>query len=227
MLRVFFKTKLRKIHYPGFHFKVLTAVAAAQLAGLFMVSKHSAHHYLQPVLTLSGVTLFFIFLYFKELLGHYRLNPKILTAAAVIFFAILILVTTPVGKFGKTMTRLTHLKSKSMALHQIVEEKYKDYAKVFYYLSSSPVYALKFGNDLSRSYYSAPLEKLNKNVFFYDIWSKRFTGFDWHHTISFESIRQKYGDRIIFQGSRAVKFPGFQLKEESKRGFHEGILILE
>ena len=94
----------------------------------------------------------------------------------VIFLVILLILANPVGQWNKTITRLKNLKQQSLAVHQEVINNYKDYVKIFYYGSSSPEYALKFGNDLSRSYHSQLLEKLYKNVYFYDIWTKRFTG---------------------------------------------------
>jgi len=202
-------------------------VAAAQLIGLLMVSKHSAHHYLLPVLNLSGIAFFFIFFYFKHLLGQYDVNPKILFASTAIFLALLSILVNPVGNLNKTITRLTRLKERSLTIHQEVKSNYQDYAKVFYYGSSAPEYALKFGNDLSRSYHSQALEKLYKNVYFYDIWTKRFTGFDYHRAIPLKTIREKHGDKIVFQGPGRIKAPGIQLKKVSDRGFHEGIFVLE
>jgi hypothetical protein len=219
--------KFRKDYGSTIHFKLLAAVGAAQLIGLLMVSKHSAHHYLLPVLNLSGITLFFIFLYFKHLLGQYNVNPKILTAPTAIFLVFLFVLANPVGQLNKTITRLKNVKVQSLAIHQEVKNNYKNYAKIFYYGSSSPEYALKFGNDLSRSCHSEPLQKLYKNVYFYDIWTKRFAGFDYNRAIPFKTIREKHGDKIVFQGTRRIKVPGIQLKKVSDRGFREGIFVIE
>lgn len=259
--------RLRKIHCTAIHFKLLAAVAAAQVIGLFMVSKHSAHHYLLPVLNLSGMAFSLVFLYFKRngriqrqteplapadmLSGSHTpvggrgepcVHPtfpdrseeaksgkitKILTMSMVIFLVILLILANPVGQWNKTITRLKNLKQQSLAVHQEVINNYKDYVKIFYYGSSSPEYALKFGNDLSRSYHSQLLEKLYKNVYFYDIWTKRFAGFDYNRAIPFETIREKHGDKIIFQGPGRIKVPGIQLKKLPGLGFREGIFLIE
>lgn len=218
---------LRKTLCTTIHFKLLAVVAAPQLIGLLMVSKHSAHHYLLPVLNLSGIAFFLIFLYFKHLFVQYKVNPKILFASTAIFLAFLFVLINPLVKLNKTITRLTKVKERSLAIHQEVKNNYQDYAKIYYYGSSAPEYALKFGNDLSRSYHSQALEKLYKNVYFYDIWTKRFTGFDYHRAIPFKTIREKYGDKIVFQGPGRIKAPGIQLKKVSDRGFHEGIFVIE
>jgi hypothetical protein len=219
--------RLRKTYCSAIHFKLLAAVSAAQVIGLLMVSKHSAHHYLLPVLNLSGIAFFLIFLYFKHLQESLNISPKILTASTAIFLVFLFVLANPAGQLNKTITRLAKVKEQSLAIHQEVKNNYQDYAKIFYYGSSSPEYALKFGSDLSRSYHSQPLEKLYKNVYFHDIWTKRFTGFDYHREIPFETIREKHGDKIVFQGTRRIKAPGIQLKKVSNRGFHEGIFVIE
>ena len=59
------------------------------------------------------------------------------------------------------------------------------------------------------------------------IWAKRFMGFDYNRKVSFKEIREKYGNRIIFQGTRGEKIPGARLKEVSKKGFYEGIFEFE
>jgi len=219
--------RLRKTHCAAIHFKLLAAVTAAQVTGLLMVSKHSAHHYLLPVLNLSGLAFFLIFLYFKGLLGQSNAAPKILAASTAIFLVFLFVLANPVGKLNMTISRLTKLKEQSLAVHQVVKDNYKDYVKIFYYGSSAPEYALKFGNDLSRSYHSEPLEKLYKNVYFYDTWTKRFAGFDYNRPVPFETIREKYGDKIVFQGPIRIEVPGLQLKKVSDHGPHEGIFVME
>ena len=120
---------------------------------------------------------------------------------------------------------LEKIKEKSLAIHQQVETNYKDYAKIYYYRSSSPEYALKFGNDLSRSYHSGKLQGIYKNVYFYDIWTKRFANFDYNRRVPFEKIRSRHGDKIVFQGTRGVKVPGVKLKEISGIRFKEGLFL--
>jgi hypothetical protein len=196
--------KLRKIHCSNIYFKLLAGLTAAQVMGLLMVSKHSANHYLLPVLNLSGFALFLIFIYFKNLWKYLNVNPKILQVAAAFFLVFLFVLVNPVGNLNRRITRLEILKNRSLAIYYDVENNYQDYVKIFYYGSSSPAYALKFGNDLSRSYHSELLEKEYKNVYFYDIWKKHFTGFDYNRTIPFKNIKKKYGNKIIFQGPNGL-----------------------
>ncbi|NIM14296.1 MAG: hypothetical protein GTO45_19855 [Candidatus Aminicenantes bacterium] len=217
--------KLRNISTSNIHFKCLAAAAAAQLAGLLMVSKHSASHYLLPALSLSGATVVFIFFYLKHVLDHFNIIIKYLVFPLLFFLTVSFILINPPGQFKKTIHRLNNIKEKSLALHQHVKDNYKDYAKIFYYRSSSPEYALKFGNDLSRSYHSQGLEQLYENVYFYDIWTKRFAGFDYNRSIPFKTIREKYGNKILFQGTRGVKIPGLKLKPVFDNGAYERATI--
>ncbi|UCC39581.1 MAG: hypothetical protein JSV96_17675 [Candidatus Aminicenantes bacterium] len=219
--------KLRKISSSNIHFKLLAATTAAQVLGLFMVSKHSADHYLLPVLNLSGITLLLIFLYLKYILGPHKINSNILTILIVIFLVFLIVFINPAGQIKKSVNQLTKQKEASLAIRQEVENNYKDYVKIYYYRSSSLEYALKFGNDLSRSYSSEILQRLYKNVYFYDIWRKEFCGFDYNHVIPFSQIRAQHGNRIVFQGSREVKIPGIQLRRLTDFHFSEDIFAAE
>ncbi|UCH97996.1 MAG: hypothetical protein JSV88_14390, partial [Candidatus Aminicenantes bacterium] len=218
--------KWRKTSCPNIHFKLLVGTAAAQAAGLLMVSKHSANHYLLPVLNLAGITLFLIFFSLKHLLDHHHVNSKIFIIIIVIFLVALAVLLNPPGQLKKKINHLANLKEKSLAVYQEMKNNYQDYTRIYFYRSSSQEYALKFGSDLSRSYHAETLEKLYKHVYFYDIWTKRFTGFDYNRTISFESIRSKYGDQIVFQGSRGTKIPGLELKKVSEKRFYEGIYLI-
>jgi len=215
----------RKIAGSRFYYRLLLAVVGAQIGGLLMVSKHSSSHYLLPVLNLSGIVLLLIFIHLKKVLKSGLISRRILIMSPVLFLIIIVIALNPIGGIEKTVTRLSNLKEKSLALHEDVIKNYDGYAKVYYYRSSAKEYALKFGNDLSRSYHSETLQKLYKDTWFYDIWTKRFTTFDYHQTISFRDIRTRYNDKIVFQGSRGLKIPGVELKDASKSRFYEGIFI--
>ena len=222
-----FIPKWRRTAGSTFYFKLLVAIAAAQLFGLLMVSKHSSHHYLMPVLNLAGLALLLVFLLLKHILEPGKKGRKILIIAAPVLFILAFVLVNPINRFNKTISQLTSLKEKSLALYAEVETGYADYAKVYYYRSSSPAYALKFGNDLSRSYHSQTLQKIYKDTWFYDIWTRRYTTFDYNETVPFETLRARYNDKILFQGSRGLKIPGLQLKDVAKIRFYEGIFVIE
>jgi len=221
--------KLRKISLSNRYFKFLAGIAVSQITGLFIVAKHSSHHYLLPVISLSGFTLCLIYLYLVYLFCHFALNLKYLYFSAIILLATILTIINPLSQIIDEMNRLTTLKEKSLAINDHIQTNHKDYAKIYYYPSSSPVYALKFGNDLSRNYHARSLAHLYKNVFFYDRWRKKFYGFDYHQIIPFEQIQAKHGNKILFQGARKVKIglPDVKLKQVYKPGFSEGVFIID
>lgn len=215
----FLVPKFRKISLTNTFFKGLAAVTAAQVIGLLMVSKHSAGHYLLPVLNLTGVCLLLASLHLYHTISHFKSQIKTgikpvhwysftavwLLAAVILFY--------PPGQISRTEKRLNGIKNQSLALWEIVQVQFSDYAKIYYYRSSAPEYGLKFGSDLSRSYHAEALQKLYNNVYFYDIWTHRFTTFDYNNTIKIKDLRAKYGEKIIIIGTRGVKIPGLRLTE--------------
>jgi hypothetical protein len=218
--------KLRKQSISNIYFKLLAGCSMAQAAGILMVSKHSADHYLMPVLNLSGAVLFLLFFYLKYLAGIYPIRIKNLTIAASLPAALLFILINPPAQVKTTIDNFTGVQKKALTLHQKVMDDYRDYAKIYYYTGSSPEYALKFGDDLSRSYHSESLGKMYPDVYFYDIWTQRFTGYDYNRRIGFEEIRSKYGDKIVFQGARGLKIPGLKLEKVFDTQSYEGIYIL-
>jgi hypothetical protein len=216
---------LRKISLSNRHFRLLAGAAAAQAVGLIMVSKHSANHYLLPELCLTGLTLFLIYYYLKHILTHYKINMNYLKIPITALLVFVFIFTNPSGQINTKVSRLKSLKKRSIALYEHMQQNYKDYAQIYYYRSSSPAYALKFGSDLSRSYYAESLQKLYPNVYFYDNWRRKFYRFDYREVIPFETIRAAHGDKIVFQGPKWVKMPGVKLNAAFKTGTSEVISL--
>jgi hypothetical protein len=204
--------KHRKEALATMRFRLLAGTAAAQMAGLMMVSKHTSNHYLLPVLNLSAILLYLIYLNLKHIGGH---SVTLKTAPAAILAAVgfVLILTNPVSQIQETADGLTRLKEKSMALHDYMKQHYPGSIKIYYYRSSSPEYALKFGSDLSRSYHADQLQQLYKNVYFYDIWTKRFSDFFYDKTIPPSVLNKINKNDIVIQGTRGQKIPEFKLKE--------------
>ncbi len=231
--------RLRAVSRGNPFIKLLAGVFTAQVIGLLMVAKHSANHYLLPVLSLSGVAAYLVFQYFKTLLkeqpngqqGTLFATPdvsrKILIYAPILFILIMAIFINPVGRITGTAHKLTSQKAKSMALRQYLQTRFKEYGKIFYYASSSPQYALKFGNDLSRSYHSRILDRLYPNVYFYDIWNQQYSRFDFNRPVTLKQIRKKHHRKLIVQGDKKVQLKGLKLKAVFNSGTHERIFRIE
>jgi hypothetical protein len=219
--------KTRKISLRNPYFKVSAALVAAQLMGLIMVAKHSANHYLMPVLSLSGILLFFVFFYLKDLFHHFNFNIRHLKISFFAFAVIVFILFNPILQVKKLADYRNYLKKKSLAVYHKVNTDYKDYAKIYYYGSSSPRFALKFGNDLARSYHADTLQRIYKDVYFYDIIKKEFFNFSYNQRVPLGIIQAKYGDKIIFQGPKGVMISGLKLKQHNKNRFYEGIRVID
>jgi len=229
---------LRQMWVKRMVFKLTAAAVAAQAAGLLMVGKHPSDHYLLPVMVLSGVLVLLIFFLFQDLELFHNLfqNPinksfwrsrnlftkRFLVLSAVVLSAVWV---NPVGNIITTVGGMEKAKERSLDLSREVAERFRGYGVVYYYAASSQEYALKFGNDLSRSYHSQELEAIysSSDVYFYDIWTCKFMRFDYNRSVFFEDIRRKYGDRIVFQGTKGLKIENLELEKVYDNGFQEAV----
>lgn len=218
----------RKISFSNPTFKLLTAVTLSQIFCLVMVAKHAGNHYLLPGLCLSGITLFLIFFYLRNLFHLFKFNLNYLKFSFILFIIGVFILINPIVNLKKIILNKSRLKNKSLAIHQEVETNYKDHAKIYYYSSSSPQYALKFGNNLSRNYHADVLKRLYKDVYFFRIINNNFYGYDYSLPILFGRIQGKYGDKIVFQGFKNVTILGLKLKNVYKKSkFPEGIFKID
>lgn len=220
--------RLRSRGTDAITLKLVLGIALAQLLGLLMVAKHAALHYLLPPLNLTGVLLFLIYAHGRKKADKVS-NPAAGTTLAFIFFlfiGISTILLNPWAKIRQDMQNTTHSQEVAQAIHQQVEKDYEGYAKIYYYRCSAPEFALKFGSDLSRSYHAALLDQLYPNIYFYDIWTNRFSRFDYNQSFSWESIQAQYGERIVFQGTRGQKIPGLTLRSVATVTNHEGIYLI-
>lgn len=212
-------------------FRLMTGVTAAQILGLLMVSKHSSSHYLLPVFNLTGVLMVLLYHAISRIRDSQKrvIFKKHMVTALFMILGVSIVLANPVGGILKGAKDLNHLKNQSLKIRAELEENYKDHAWIFYYRCSAPEYALKYGSDVSRSYHAKELEKLyvGSHIYFYDIWTKKFAGYDYHRNVPFETIRQRHDNQIVFMGSREFRFKGeikgAKLKDVTKTRSYEGI----
>lgn len=223
--------RIRKLSFPNSTFKLITAVTLSQIFCLLMVAKHAGNHYLLPGLCLSGFTLFLIFFYLKNLFPLFKFNLNYLKFPFILFIIGVFIFINPIVNLKKIILNKSWLKNKSLAIHQEVEANYKDHAKIYYRFSSSPHYALWFGSILSRNFHADVLNRLYKDVYFFNTIKNNFYGYDYNLPILFGRIQGKYGDKIVFQGSKKVKIPGLKLKivykKTKKSKFPEGIFKVD
>jgi hypothetical protein len=218
---------LRRISVHNKKFKLVVSVLAAQVLGVLMVGKHPAYHYLLPVLSLGGIMVFLLFYFCKDLLNYFKLSLNYLVFPFLVFIAGSFILLNPVKQVMALAGKKFQVREKSLAVYREAERHYPGYAKVYYYASSAPAYALKFGNNLSRNDHAKILAQLYSDVYFYDSIKKEFFTFDYNQRVPLGFLRTKYEDKILFQGPSRVKVPGLKLEKVYKGGFPETIFLVD
>jgi|GEM_PF-990159 len=225
---VFWWSKAREILWKNPHYKFLAAVVLAQAVSLLMVSKHAGSHYLMPALCLNAFAYYCIYELIAELASV--IAPKIQYFHFWLFFtfiAVVLIYFNNQPNIREIIKNMEGIKTNTLEWVNKVDREYKNYAKIYWYPSSSPYYALKFGNDLSGNYHAALLSKLYKNVYFYDFTNGNYYGFSYSDRIPLSEIRSRYRGKVIFQGSNAVKIPGVKLKKVSGTDYGESMYVID
>ena len=175
----------------------------AQLLSILMVAKHWSPeriHYLLPALCLAGFNWTLFWLYFNQM-GNALGKKRLLNPLKIGMLIIIVILSIPtIFEIRGRYLALNNNKNKMLSLEEEVNLKFKDYAKVYYYGSSSRAYALKFGVDYSSSRYPEILKKMFPDVYFFNVWNGTFYDFE-NKTILFSDFCKKYTTTgVIFQG---------------------------
>jgi hypothetical protein len=198
----------RKIVWQDTSFRVLVAVVVAQLFAVLMVAKHSADHYLLPALSLSGLTLFLMFVYLQRIKYFNRFDSK-----KVACFIGIIFISSCVARMldlKKVWQQNLQVKQQTLAVYQKVAREYKNHLLFSYYRSSSPLFALAFGNNFANRLHSEALQNLYGEAYFYIAWNGTFH--TWTKSFLIEELISKgYGGKIIFHGQPIFREKGDQL----------------
>jgi len=145
-------------------FKILACLTIVQLADVVIVLKHFYLYYFIPILPTLAVNVFIISQSFKA-----RIFWKAALILSLIFGSFFL--NKDLGK------RIPHLYQ---------TENPVDGINIFSYQSTSPLYALKLGDDASRNANSQRLKELYGDQYFYDIWNKIII--TWNDTLSIDSL---------------------------------------
>ncbi len=210
--------------------KALLAIIVAQVAQMLMVAKHpsinSSYHYLLPSLMLSGLAVVFMVPICFRLLKM-EIKPKFNIIYAILVAIVFLKVAIEVG--GRVEVLKTSLKE-SLHLNKIVGSDFKNYGVISYLRSSSPFYALNFGNEFSGYKHSNAMYELFPDKYFYNILSKKY--FTFKGEMSFDEIKLKCHNKIIFQGTYYDKatnlMPPLKLKVVTSMKYtKEGIFTVD
>jgi len=185
----------RKYFYCSLQLRVLTSIVIAELLQVIVVSKHFASHYLIPGIMLTGLAMLYLGLNAKRML-NLRLSESILAFGGVCLLFVSLAYKR--DAFQKLGLDLNEMRQEALQIDRVVDAKYGDYAKIYYYRCSSPKYALGFGNDFSGGEYSDDLDRLFPKNYMYNIWTKEYK--DFRGGVGTKQIFD-VNSKVIFQGT--------------------------
>jgi hypothetical protein len=167
------KPSWRRSLQNGSFVRELFAILVCQTVGILMIIKHPGDsRYLLPVIALSGFALFFLIqISFNFLEVNVKFGKFSLTIAILIIIYSFVL---SVHDLSKSYTELNSKKLNSYALLKKLNTKYQNHVIIPYYGSSSPTFALFFGNKWENYKYTEILEKIYGDIFFYNLFSGYF-----------------------------------------------------
>ena len=192
----------KKAVWQDTSFRILAAVVVAQLFSILITAKHPPIRNLLPLISLSGFTLFLIFVYLQRIDYFSYLNIK----KVIIFVSIFFIFSSVwrIVEIKNVLLQKLQIKQESLVLYSRLENEYKNYLKISYshplLFSSSPVAALAFGNFfITNGLYSESLQKIYGEAYFYSALSGNFR--TWTKGFSIEDIILKgHGDKVILYG---------------------------
>lgn len=225
-LAIIFGSLFRKSRTHSFSnpaFKLLLALVLAQLFGVFMAAKHPAGHYLAPTLLLNGISLATLYFFLKHLWSLTPWPPKIFLLTFASLVAVSIILLNPITTIYQGVKNLETIQRESLKIFNESKIHYTNYGKIYYYASSSPQYALKFGNDLSRNTHAAMIDTKYPDSYFYDDLRKKFYRFDYRFPVSVAALFTRHSAHLVIQGPRRKTLGPLLLEKLKMNRFGEGI----
>jgi len=195
LIKSSFKTEFK----VNLSFRILTALATAQLAAVFMVAKHyHANHYLVPELCMFATNWIFIYLYLKEkLTDAYR-------RVFVFLPVLLLLIVTGIVTINKTYLQAANqgyiLSNQDYnKMTYLLENEYKGYTCAYYYPTSiNPYSALRWGNVYSRFQHTKELRQIYPDGYFFDIRTYQFSL--WETTVALSTMVKISNHKLLIVG---------------------------
>jgi hypothetical protein len=157
-------------------FRIVTALAISQLAGILMVAKHyHANHYLAPELCMVAANWIFIIIYLKEKLpDNYR---KVMVFVPILFLLIVAtLVIMNRSYLQEANQGYIQSNQDYNKMTQLLENEFKGYTCAYYYPTSiNPYSALRWGNVYSRFQHTRAIKEIYPDGYFFDIRTHQFS----------------------------------------------------
>jgi hypothetical protein len=166
--------------------RILIALIACQSTSLLMVAKHftsGKEYYLLPALMFSGLML--------GLILELRMPSRAMVLLTLGAFALM-----AVFREITTYRRLNETRQEEQYIFNQATQM-TGYGRVYYYASSSPSNALKFGDDYSNNVHSTMLNRLYPDQYFF---SPPPDVYGWTEKIDSSLLFDRFGGHVLFQG---------------------------
>jgi len=213
LFSVYFILRFRKFLADKLPYKLLLAVAVTELTAVLITSKHGYDYYLLPVLSLSGLTLFLIFLCLQSIDYFKQHNIKKVFIFSCIFFIFCGLWRIVDMKY--IYIQKIELKKESLMIYQKLADEYKDYLEIIPVRASSPLGALAFGNYfINNGLYSESLQKIYGEKYFYNGLEGKFHTWTREFLIE-DTVFKRNGYKIIILGPASGKNTGMLINTGS------------
>ncbi len=171
-----FRSSFKSDFKNDLKFRIITALSAVQLTGVFMVAKHyHANHYLVPLLCLMATSWVFIYFYFSE-------KPSLKSRKSVALFPVILLMIVA----GFVIMTKSYLQKANQGyilsnqdydkMKNLLDTDYKGYTRAYYYPTSiNPYSALRWGNVYSKFKHTEALKTLYPDGYFFDTRTNYFS----------------------------------------------------
>jgi hypothetical protein len=200
----------RKGAAGSIQFKMLCAVTLAQVFGILMVTRHFKSKYLIPVLCLSGLAIYLIYIHLRWLVPPGRASGsgqkwpfRWIYPAAVIFFGLSFLFT--IQGVGQYHIQRSHKLKEAIAIREKINNEFKDYCRVYYYAAPFKIFGLEFGNNWTPIYADA-LKKFYGDRYFYNHLKQEIYNWQSWNRVSLEKLKALFSNKIILVGHPFDRF---------------------
>ncbi|MFC1975338.1 hypothetical protein ACFLXQ_02945 [Chloroflexota bacterium] len=181
------------------YLKVIVLFVSILILQTVITVKHPSIHYLVPSMSLVGIIIFTLFnileLIFRSKAREQNIMFKLRTFL-IIFVTFYILLT------GLDLAIwIQRYRTDVIRIQNLINVSYRNCTVINYYHSSSPQYALSFGNDHSNRRFGEVLSELYPNSIFYNIWSRQFYGYVNHMELNELKDRLDNGECLLMRGT--------------------------
>jgi hypothetical protein len=170
-----------------------------EVAQFLLVAKMNGgrEDYLVPVYAMIGLNIFLCAQIVLLLPG------QILRAGQAMLTTLLLSLAYQAWHIHARIRSLELMRQTQLEMAELGAKEVKDYRVAPYYISSSPLFALSWGNQYASNTFSEALEEAHPNRIFYNLWQRKFYSFKYVYDDDYISDLSRKG-KLLIQGITLV-----------------------